>query len=420
MVANFSNFSTVSFMIPREKSDDSKESVYSRCQMYDLNYTSSNFSSYIFQNNESSTPVPCEFGWVYDPTEPETVVTSWDLVCSRDWHTALALLCFTLGSVCGLMIFGVMSDYFGRKPTMFACLITQLTFGILSAFAPSFPFWCACRFCIGLTIPISLRAPMIYAIELVRPEKRTRVGILTSGCYTFGTIILAGLAYAIPEWRKLSLVCVLPEVVLLSAWWIVPESPRWLLAKNRSFEIKDFLRYTAQINRKILGSNTLNKLDLILDHENNKSTPTATIFDLFRLPNMRKKTLLITYIWFSNISVYMGLSYYSPNLGGSSIYLSYLLSMVMELPAYAAVWFTTEKFGRRLPLCLSMICGGILCVVTVALPESNPDAILAMYLLGKFCISGSFFVICVYAGELYPTLVRGTFLETNLSRPRIK
>lgn len=254
---------------------------------------------------------------------------------------------------------------------------------------------------------------MIYAIELVRPEKRTRVGILCTGCYTLGTIILAGLAYIVPKWRELSLLCSMPELLLLGVWWIVPESPRWLLAKNKSVEIKEFLRFTAKINRKILGSNTLNKLDLILDHESKKDTPAATVLDLFRLPNIRKKTLLITFIWFSNISVYMGLSYYSPKLGGSSIYLSYLLSMIMELPAYCAVWFMTEKFGRRLPLSLSMVCGGILCVITVGLPENNPDAILAVYLLGKFCISASFFVICMYGGELYPTIIRGIGLGTS-------
>ncbi|XP_055328147.1 beta-alanine transporter-like [Paramacrobiotus metropolitanus] len=394
---------------------------YDQCTMFTANYTALHGILHNSPNssatNVTQSPIaPCQSGWIYQNVQIHSVVTEFDLVCSRDWLVTLALVCFTLGSVCGLLVFGLVSDYFGRKITIFMILALQAIFGLLSSFAPNFAAWCTCRFFIGLTVPSSLRIPMIYAIELVRPEKRTRVGILSTASYAVGTIMLAGLAYILPEWRRLSLATSLPELVLLLAWFFIPESPRWLLAKHRSVEIKDFLRFTAQVNGKILGSNTLNKLDLILDHEaasSNAAKTSPTFFDLFRLPNLRKKTFLITFIWFSNISVYMGLSYYSPTLGGSSLFLSYLLSMVMEIPAYGIVWFVTEKLGRRLPLCVAMICGGVLCVITVALPEKNPDAILVMYLLGKFCISASFFVICVYAGELYPTVVRGIGLATS-------
>lgn len=386
---------------------------FSHCHMYARNYSSyhslnpTTLNVFLMSDNDPNQSIPCQHGWTYEASIHSTIV-EWDLVCTRDTYSTLALFIFTLGSVTGLMCFGAMSDYLGRKPAMFACLVVQIIFGTFSGLAPTFALWCVARFFVGFTIPSALRIPMIFAIELVRPEKRTRVGILTTAFYSIGTILLAGLAYLLPHWRHLSLAVALPETVLLFLWYFVPESPRWLLANNRSVEIKSFLRYAARVNGRFLGSNTLNNMDLILDHQNRREAPSYGIADLFRLPNMRRKTLLITLIWFSNISVYMGLSYYAPTLGSGTIYLNYFLSMLIEIPAYPLVWYLTEALGRRLPLCCLMLVGGMLCVVTVVLPTYNTNIILSMYLLGKFAISGSFFVLSIYAGELYRRLFVGS------------
>ncbi|GAV03916.1 hypothetical protein RvY_14280 [Ramazzottius varieornatus] len=391
---------------------------FSRCHMYARNYSSyhslnpTTLNVFLMSDNDPNQIIPCQHGWTYEASIHSTIV-EWDLVCTRDTYSTLALFIFTLGSVTGLMCFGAMSDYLGRKPAMFACLAVQIIFGTLSGLAPTFALWCVARFFVGFTIPSALRIPMIFAIELVRPEKRTRVGIMTTAFYSIGTILLAGLAYLLPHWRPLSLAVALPETVLLFLWHFVPESPRWLLANNRSVEIKSFLQYAARVNGRFLGSNTMSNMDLILDHHNRRETPSYGIADLFRLPNMRRKTLLITLIWFSNISVYMGLSYYAPTLGSGTIYLKYFLSMLIEIPAYPLVWSLTEALGRRLPLCCLMLVGGMLCVVTVLLPTYSTNIILSMYLLGKFAISGSFFVLSIHAGELYPTVVRGIGLGTS-------
>lgn len=121
---------------------------------------------------------------------------------------------------------------------------------------------------------------------------------------------------------------------------------------------------------------------------------------------MRMKTFLITLNWFANETVYLGLSYYGPSLG-SNPPLSFFLSSLVELPSYALCWYVMDRYGRRWPMCLLMILGGISCVITVLLPEDAEMGTLILYLLSKSMICGSFLIIYPFAGELYPTQARG-------------
>lgn len=127
---------------------------------------------------------------------------------------------------------------------------------------------------------------------------------------------------------------------------------------------------------------------------------------------MRLKTLLITLNWFANETVYLGLSYYGPSLG-SNQFVSFFLSSLVELPSYLLCWLVMDRWGRRWPLCLLMIVGGCSCVITVLLPEDSVDETLVLFLISKSMISASFLIIYPFAGELYPTQVRGVGIGTS-------
>ena len=97
-----------------------------------------------------------------------------------------------------------------------------------------------------------------------------------------------------------------------------------------------------------------------------------TILDLLRTPNLRYRTLNFYYNWFVNSFVYYGLSLNSGNLGGD-LFVNIFIGGAVEIPAYALSTVALLKTGRRLPLCVSMVVGGVACLCTMIFEKGETD-----------------------------------------------
>lgn len=226
---------------------------------------------------------------------------------------------------------------------------------------------------------------------------------------------MAGIVYFVRDWRYLSLAVSLPLLLLFFFFFTLPESPRWLVATGKYRRAARIMSEMARLNEKTIPDNYE---EVLRRHFSPSSTSTSTeangndarisnigVYDLFRTSNMRAKTLIITFIWFANTCVYVGLSYYAPALGGDEIW-NFFLAGAVELPTYLFLWPGLSCIGRRWILCVSMLVGGIACLLTFLVQEDQ-IIMLSLYCIGKMGISSAFVVLPLAASELYPTVVRG-------------
>ncbi|OQV24294.1 Carcinine [Hypsibius exemplaris] len=386
-----------------------------QCHMYDFDY---NFV--ISFDNDKGTHVinqtippdhrqiECIYGYEYDRSiYNSSIVTEWDLVCDKSFHPTLALVLLSIGEVLGTPVFGYLSDQIGRKRPYLACFVIQLIFGVATAYAPNFPVFCVFRIIVGGTYGAIYSLPFILALEIVGPEHRATVSVLCSITYSLGNIGLAGIAYLVRDWQALALYTSAPLSVVGLAWVFIPESPRWLIARGRVEEAKGFFRKAAKLNGVTIDQTFLDSLGKEEIQQQRLSPPGKrhTFLDLFKTPNLRRNTLLLTFVNFGNLAVYSGLSYYGPALSPAP-HLSFFLSGLVELPGYLFVQFTADRFGRRMPQISCMLVGGMACIAAVTVPESSPSVFMVFCLVGKLFINISYLIAELMEGELIPTVIR--------------
>ncbi|XP_011063251.1 PREDICTED: organic cation transporter protein isoform X1 [Acromyrmex echinatior] len=396
--------------IPASQDDNE---TYSQCMRYDIDWTTMNYSVVAtYLPNASWSVMPCDHGWEYETSEiTSSIVIDFDLVCDRAIYPTIGLVVLNAGGPIGVYLFGTLNDRIGRRLSFFTCLAILIIGGFLTAISSNFWTWVSTRFVVGLTIPAIYQIPFIISLELVGPNYRSFVTVMTCTFYTLGLCMLAGVTYLIRDWRTLAMTTSVPFLIYFFYWWFLPESPRWLLAKGRLSEANDILEILARVNGKELPTSFTQKLRqrMTMSRSNSEEERLRTgpgVLSLFKLPNMRLKTCLITLNWFANNMVYVGLSYYGPALGNEE-HLSFLFSSLAEIPSYIVCWVVMDRWGRRWPLCLCMVVAGVSCIATVLLSSDAVMETLILFLISKSAISASFLIIYPFAGELYPTQLRG-------------
>ncbi|XP_061580603.1 solute carrier family 22 member 4-like [Cololabis saira] len=353
----------------------------------------------------------CKDGWSYS-TEyyPSTVVTEFDLVCSEQWKQPLTSFFYFLGGLCGCFVSGQISDRFGRKPVLFGSIAILSVFSITVASAPSWPIFTVLFFLLGVgQIACYIVAFVLGSEILVGSTRVLFCSLFLPFTYTFAMMLMPGAAYLVRSWRHLSLTMAVPGLACLPLWWMVPESPRWLVSRGRLLEAEMVLRSAALENRVeaplvIFSSETPEKVEI------QKPEPLSCI-DLLKTVNIRHVTITLWLIWFSMNLSYFGLSFSMSSLDGNP-FLNYFLITAVEFPAYIASWVAACKLPRRFSFISFSLLGALALLFLQLTVNGHPAITLSLVLLGKFGVMAGSGVLYIYTGELFPTVIRNTAMSS--------
>jgi MFS family permease len=150
---------------------------------------------------------------------------------------------YVVGAVVGALVFGWITDRYGRRLVFYVTLIVYLSGVLLSAFAWDFWSFAIFRMITGLGIGGEYAAVNSAIDELIPAKYRGRVDLIVNGSFWLGA---AGGALAVPflldqhlfapdlGWRLgFGIGAVLGLGILLLRRF-VPESPRWLVTHGKT------------------------------------------------------------------------------------------------------------------------------------------------------------------------------------------
>ncbi|MEJ1273484.1 solute carrier family 22 (organic anion/cation transporter) member 12 [Cricetulus griseus] len=201
-------------------------------------------------NRSEAVTEPCVDGWVYDnSTFSSTIVTKWDLVCNSQSLKPLGQAIYMAGLMAGSVFWGFLSHRLGRKPMLSWCFL-QVAMGSAGAIlAPNFFIYCGLRFlsafgmagaflaqfalsrypeAFTLSPALEQEGPephsgpphQLAAVEWTTVHRRDVAMTILCSISSMGHIVLAGLAFALRDWRNLQLAVSIPFLAAFLLSWV--------------------------------------------------------------------------------------------------------------------------------------------------------------------------------------------------------
>ncbi|CAG2178290.1 unnamed protein product, partial [Oppiella nova] len=318
----------------------------------------------------------------------------WTLVCDRNRLASMSQSLYMFGYVLGAVIFGYLSDRYGRLPIIWWTIIIEIIAGISSALSVNITHFIISRIILAFASNGRLLSTFMLVNECVGPKYRATLGMFIQVGWALGYCLLPGIAYLFPHFRHMILATSLPEILWLVWLLTIPESPRWQIT-HRQWD---------RAERELTKAVTRNKLPIddirsqfevlkatVAEEESKVDATVRTSFvDLLTTPNLRRSTLILYFTWFVNSFVYYGISLNIGDFGGD-LFISFFIAGVVEFPSYLFPVFAFKYVGRRPVTAALMYFSGLSCLAII--PFITYPVIwlrVTVAMVGKFFITSSY------------------------------
>lgn len=338
--------------------------------------------------------------YIAGPVLGAAAATKFSTLAQNGWFLSLTFVGMTLGS----LMAGFLGDRYGRRFTYQFNLMIYGLASIGAAFAPDIDVLNALRFVQGLGLGAEIVVGYGTMTEFIPPQNRGKWMAFMAFVVVSGLPVTAILGWlVVPNfgWRPLF---VIAGIGALIVWYLrknLPESPRWLEAKNRIAEAEALMQ---TIEREVAGGAALP------EPAPAAPIPALGLHDLLSaalLPSMIVGSVVLIAInalifgfvnWLPTFFVQQGL--------GVTKSLTYTLVIVSgSLVGCAIGAFAADRLGRR-----KLIIGASVWSIVFGAIYPFAGSPGTLLLTGFLLIVGIYVLTSilygVYTSELFPTEVR--------------
>jgi MFS transporter, SHS family, lactate transporter len=197
-------------------------------------------------STQRNTFIACFLGWSLDAFD-FFLLTLCLKAIAADFHVGIkqiaeAIFWTLVMRPVGALVFGLMAERFGRRPTLMLNVISFSIFELASAFAPSLASFLVCRALFGIAMGGEWGVGAALALETLPAKGRGFFsGVLQEG-YVVGNLMAAatyGLLFPhlhghgmFTPWRVMFMIGALPAVLAFYLRFNVQESPAWEAARD--------------------------------------------------------------------------------------------------------------------------------------------------------------------------------------------
>jgi MFS transporter, putative metabolite:H+ symporter len=339
------------------------------------------------------------------------LVREWQLSAAEvGWLIAVGYL----GQLAGALLFGTLAERFGRVRSAAAATALMSLVGIACALATNLPALMALRFLQGIGIGGEMPVAAVYINELSKAEGRGRFVLVYELVFPLG-LLMAGQvgAWVVPAfgWQLMFLLGGVPGLAV--AWLVLrlPESPRWLIARQR---IDEATAIIGDIEAGASGPRAPRRA----------STPPARLAspDLELPPprwrdllssSYRSRTLAVWTLWalagfFTNGLVNWMPTIYSSiyNLPLSQSLRAGALNNVAQIAILILCALTIDRIGRRRWTMSCLVIGGSLSMLLALMAAPTVAVVIGLVTIAYGLISSVNAILYLYTPEIYPTRMR--------------
>ncbi|GFF25871.1 lactose permease [Aspergillus udagawae] len=260
---------------------------------------------------------------------------------------------YSLGAILSLPFVPWVNQRFGRRWTIMFGSCVSLVGALLQGFANGIGMYVVARIILGFGIPFCIVAGSSLLGELGYPKERPILTSLFNSSYFIGQIIAAAVGLGTVTiktnwaWRIPSLLQIAPAMVQITFVFLLPESPRYLISKDRHEEAFNILtKYHAEGDRSsVIVRAEIAQIERTIKLELEEAK--QTWWDMFRTAGMRRRLF---------ISAFLGLF---TQWSGNTL-ISYYLSDLLEM-----VDITDSVVKSKINI--GIACWGLVCGTTLAL-----------------------------------------------------